>query len=99
MKFIAVDSFYSSEMKQVAARTVFDPADFDLSEPKVAEMVKRGLIEKVKREPEPAPPPPAPSLDPDDDVDGEPEHKAEPAPLNKALIGAPKNKGGRPRKS
>jgi len=47
MKYRAVDSFYSSETKQLAGGQEFDPDDFGLSADRVKQMVEKGLIAPV----------------------------------------------------
>ena len=39
-----VDSFYTSETKQVHAGKPFDPAKYDLSDERVSELKNKGLI-------------------------------------------------------
>lgn len=54
MKLKALDSFYTSETKQVRAGQEFTAKEFDLSDERISEMTKKGLIGEVKSDAAPS---------------------------------------------
>ena len=72
MKFIATDSFYTSETKQVHANQKFTAEDFNLSDSKITELKNKGLITPTKAE-----------AAPKNKAETAPTNKAQVAPQNK----------------